>query len=58
VRGLARRRGLDAARLRGRIPGADTLGDAETLLREIECRVHTWLFGDDFHRIAGQSTVE
>ncbi|MDR1227500.1 MAG: LuxR C-terminal-related transcriptional regulator [Azoarcus sp.] len=38
-------------------PDADTLGDAETLLREIECQTPVWLLVDDFHRIADLAPV-
>jgi LuxR family maltose regulon positive regulatory protein len=50
-------RNIDAAAgealLRLGLPDEDTLGDAETLLREMECPVPTWLAVDDFHHIAG-----
>jgi LuxR family maltose regulon positive regulatory protein len=34
------------------LPDKDTVGDAETLLREMNCRTSTWLVIDDFHQIA------
>ncbi|MDR1276418.1 MAG: LuxR C-terminal-related transcriptional regulator [Candidatus Accumulibacter sp.] len=40
------------ALLRLGLPDEDTLGDAETLLRELETKVPAWLVVDDFHRVA------
>jgi LuxR family maltose regulon positive regulatory protein len=34
-------------------PDKDTLGEAETRLREIDCEKPVWLVIDDFHQIAG-----
>ncbi|MDR1827025.1 MAG: hypothetical protein LBR29_01705, partial [Methylobacteriaceae bacterium] len=33
-------------------PDSDTLGDAQTLFREMECKTPVWFVIDDFHQIA------
>jgi ATP-dependent transcriptional regulator len=38
-------------------PDEDSVGDAASLLREIECSIPTWLVLDDFHHIAPLAAV-